>query len=140
MERCAPSRRAARPTGRPGALHLGDNLTHRHPVDGVGVLAADGKSSCLITVERKEQDGALASGAAGQEQLYVRTTGGTIRDKAGNVTSRVQLSGGKATFQLVAEAVPRFVTVTVLGQGLRATLSFEFVPSSELPAGGREPA
>ncbi|HEX2571534.1 MAG TPA: hypothetical protein VH877_18380 [Polyangia bacterium] len=116
-----------------GSLRLAASVSQRHPVDQVGQLPADGKSSCTVTVEHLDPEGKLAAGM-GEEELYLRTTGGTLRDSAGNPTARLRLKAGRGTFTVVAEAVPRFVTVTVFGvlPTLRAELPLEFVPPSEL--------
>jgi hypothetical protein len=121
-----------------GTLRISAAAPRVHPVDRVGQLPADGKSAVTITVQCVDAEGKVVTGAA--DLLYLRSTGGTLRGDDGAATSRIQFKAGVASFLLVADAAPRFVTVTVFGASpaLRAELPFEFVPPSE-SSGGAPP-
>jgi hypothetical protein len=113
------------------ALRLWDDARTRHVIDGLGEIPADGKSYRTLTAEKIGQDSKPLTGEAGQGELFLRSTGGTLMDDRGKQPiCSVKLQDGRATFRLVSEAQPRAVTVTVLGQGLiqpRADIQIEFV-------------
>jgi hypothetical protein len=112
-----------------GALRLTSNAKRTHPVDGVGEIAADGKSHATITVEKLGADGEPLERRKDDDEVFLRTTGGTLQDDAGKPVRSVKLSSGKATFRIVSEPVGRVVTIEALGAApLRsAQLRLEFV-------------
>jgi hypothetical protein len=120
------------PGARTGRLRVSAAAPFVHPVDRVGQLPADGKSAATVTVQCVDGDGKVLADAG--HVLYLRATGGSLVSETGAPTSQVRLKGGQASFRIVADAVPRFLTITVFGAspGLRAELPFEFVPPSEL--------
>lgn len=121
-----------------GTLQISAAAPRVHPVDGVAQLPADGKTAATITVRCVDAEGKVVTRAS--DVLYLRSTGGILRDDTGAATSRIQLEAGLASFQLVADPAPRFLTITVFGASpaLRAELPFEFVPPSE-SSGGAPP-
>ena len=117
--------------GTPALLMLSCDTPNRHVVDGIGEIAADGSSSCAITVQKADMKGVALSGNEHQDDLFIRTTGGRIVDEAGERRIRsLKLRSGCATFRLVSEASPRVVTVSVLSTNAlisAATIAIEFV-------------
>jgi hypothetical protein len=128
-----------RAQARAGTLRITAAAPQVHPVDQIGQLPADGKSTVAITVERVDAEGEIVTDAS--DVVYLRTTGGRLVSDAGAPTSQVQLQAGIASFQLVAEAAPRFITILVFGASptLRAELPFEFVLPDSQPARGAAP-
>ena len=98
-------------------------------VDGVGELAADGKSACTITIEKLGADGEPLRGRAHDDEIVVRTTGGALVDANGDRVRATKLKSGRATVRLVSEPTPRLVTVEAVGPPPlgRAELRIEFV-------------
>jgi hypothetical protein len=115
--------------GEAAALRLSADAPDVHPVDGVPEIAADGKSFTTVTVQKVGADGAPLRRRTDTDEVFVRTTGGALRDGRGRPVRSVRLSGGKATFRLVSEAVGRVVTVEAVAQAplVGATLRVEFV-------------
>jgi hypothetical protein len=123
----------------PLALVVGDDLLllrltadapDQHVLDGIGELPADGESSCTITVEKIDASGNPLRRRRDADEIFLRTTGGTVVDAKGSTRIRsVKLRSGRATFRLVSEASPRLVTVSALGKGslAPAEIQLEFV-------------
>jgi hypothetical protein len=102
---------------RAAALTLSCDDTVTHPVDGVPELPADGTAT--ISVRGPEAD----------EEVHLRTTGGTLlaADTDDRIRS-VRLRSGTATFRLLADSVPRLVTVVAFAdRNRRVELPVEFV-------------
>ncbi len=121
----------AAPSGEgPLLLKLTSDAPDRHVVDGVGEIAADGRSSTTITVEKVNTAGEPLTRRADNDEVFLRTTGGTITGAKKDERIRaVKLKAGRASFRLVAEPTPRLVTVSALGIGAAAPaeLQIEFV-------------
>lgn len=127
---------------RPALLMLSCDAPNRHVLDGIGEIAADGSSSCAITMQKTDVRGIPLTGVEHQEEVFIRTTGGRILDETGARHIRsVQLQSGRATFRLVSEPAPKLVTVTVLSTNpvtSSANIAIEFV-GREMTAVEAEP-
>ena len=115
----------------PYLLKLTSDAPDQNPVDGVGDVPADGISFCTITIEKVSPDGTLLTDQESQDELFLRTTGGTLMDSTGAQRIRaVQLQAGKAAFRLVSEPNPKVVTVSVFGRDpllSKAEIQIEFI-------------
>jgi hypothetical protein len=115
----------------PFLLQLTSDAPDRHIVDGVGEVPADGTSFCTITIEKVALNGTPLADRELQDELFLRTTGGTLMNTAGTERIRsVQLQSGKATFRLVSEPNPKIVTVSVFGREpllSKAEIQIEFI-------------
>lgn len=102
-----------------------------HPVDGIPEIAADGKAFTLITVLKLDVGRKPVSGKEHDDQLYLRTTHGTLQNATGKEeVSRIKLKNGKAELRLRSEAARRVATVRVFNadKELRdATIQIEFI-------------
>lgn len=111
-------------------LRLSADAPDRHLVDGVGEIAADGESATTITIEKVDAVGEPMERRRDNDEIFVRTTGGTILDaKRDHRIRSVKLRSGRASFRLVAEETPRLVTVSALAAGVptAAEIQVEFV-------------
>jgi len=104
----------------PGAdaaiLTLASDAKDQHPVDGVGELAADGRSYATITIGKVDANGEPLRRKSDNDEVFLRSTGGTLQDTNGKQVRSVKLSSGTARFRLVSEPVARIVTVEALGR------------------------
>jgi hypothetical protein len=96
-----------------GVLRVSADAPDQHAVDGVGELPADGASSCTIAIEKVDLAGAPLHRKR-DDEVFVRTTGGTLQDGRGRRVRSLRLRNGQAEVRLVSEPVPRLVTVEVL--------------------------
>lgn len=112
-------------------LRIETDAPDEHPVDGIGEILADGKSFCTVTLEKVGFDGQRLTGEEHNDELFLRSTGGLLKDRSGNKRIRkLKLSSGKGQFRLVSERSPKVVTVTVFGEGplpLREEIQIEFI-------------
>ena len=112
-------------------LTLTSDAPDRHVVDGIGEVVADGTSYCTITIQKLDLNGLPVSGSEHQDELFVRTTGGSIMDEKGAERIRsLKLRSGRAAFRLVSEPSPKIVTVSVLSRDpllSRAEIQVEFI-------------
>jgi hypothetical protein len=117
--------------GTPAFLTLTSDAPDRHVVDGIGEVAADGASYCTIAVQKMGQNGVVVSRSEDQDELFLRTTGGSIMDEKGEQRIRsLKLRSGRAAFRLVSETSPKVVTVSVLSSNpllANAEIQIEFV-------------
>jgi hypothetical protein len=117
--------------GTPASLALTADAPDRHVVDGIAEVVADGTSYCTITIEKLDLNGVAVSGSEHQDELFVRTTGGTIMDEKGARRIRsLTLQSGRAAFRLVSESSPKIVTVSVISRNSllsRAEIEVEFI-------------
>lgn len=128
-------RRSPLPSGHqptaPFYLKLTTDAPDQHVVDGIGEVPADGRSFCTITVERTTLDGSPYTQPGGDDEIFLRTTGGIIMDDIGEQRIRsIYLDSGRGSFRLVADTSPRVVTVSVFGRDpllARATIQVEFI-------------
>jgi hypothetical protein len=115
----------------PFLLEITSDAPDRHIVDGVGEIPADGTSFCTITIEKNFLNGNPLSDQELQDELFLRTTGGTLMDNTGTERIRsIQLQTGKAAFRLVSESTPKVVTVSVFGREpllSKAEIQIEFI-------------
>jgi hypothetical protein len=113
----------------PSFLRLSSDAPDHHEVDGVGEVPADGHSFCTVTVSKVGPDGTPLSGGRHRDRIFLRATGGTIKDARGRRIRALSLRSGTASFRLVAEETPRLVTVYAIGKEptARAELPIEFV-------------
>jgi hypothetical protein len=103
--------------GTPAFLTLTSDAPDRHVVDGIGEIVADGASYCTIAVQKMGLNGVAVIGSEHQDELFVRTTGGSIMDEKGAQRIRsLTLQSGRAAFRLVSEPSPKIVTVSVLSR------------------------
>ena len=111
------------------ALRLTSDAKDEHPVDGVGELPADGQSFATITIEKLGADGEPLTRRRDDDEVFLRTTGGTLQDERGRPLRSVRLSSGRGRFRLVSEAAARVVTVEALAPPplAGAELRLEFV-------------
>jgi hypothetical protein len=111
-------------------LRLTSDAPDRHVLDGVSEIAADGESSCTITIEKLDATGEPLTRGRDNDELFLRSTGGTIEDAKKDKRIRsIKLKSGRASFRLVSEPTPRLVTVSAIGAGSSAPaeLQIEFV-------------
>ncbi len=117
--------------GTPAFLTLTSDAPDRHVVDGIGEIAADGASYCTIAVQKMGLNGVAVSGSEHQDELFVRTTGGSIMDEKGEQRIRsLKLQSGRAAFRLVSEPSPKIVTISVFSRDplvSKAEMQIEFV-------------
>jgi hypothetical protein len=115
----------------PALLMLTSDAPDRHVVDGIGEVLADGTSYCTIAVQKMGLNGVALNGSEHQDELFVRTTGGTIMDENGEQRIRsLTLRSGHVAFRLVSESSPKIVTVSVLSRNpllSKAEIEIEFV-------------
>jgi len=115
--------------GEAALLQLSSDAADLHPVDGVGEIAADGAAYCTMTLAKTTVAGDPLTRRKDDDEVFLRTTGGSLTDDHGAPVRSVKLSSGRAKFRLVSEAAPKIVTVEALGQPPlgQATLRVEFV-------------
>ena len=117
--------------GTPACLTLTSDAPDRHVVDGIGEIVADGASYCTITVQKTDLNGVAVSGSEHQDELFVRTTGGSIMDEKGEQRIRsLTLQSGRAAFRLISELSPKIITVSVFSRDpllSKAEIQIEFV-------------
>lgn len=117
--------------GTPAFLTLTSDAPDRHVVDGVGEVIADGTSYCTITIQKMDLNGVAVNGSGHEDEVFVRTTGGSIKDDKGEQRIRsLKLRSGRAAFRLVSESNPKVVTVSVLSRNPllpKAEIQVEFV-------------
>ncbi len=117
--------------GTPAFLTLTSDAPDRHVVDGIGEVVADGTSYCTIAVQKMDLNGVPVSGNEHQDELFVRTTGGSIMDEKGEQRIRsLKLRSGRAAFRLVSESSPKTVTVSVFSRDpllSKAEIQVEFI-------------
>lgn len=112
------------------SLRLETDAPSRHPADGMPQIPADGSSACTITVLKTDNSGDPIKGRQHNEEIFLRSTGGSLMDSAGKSRVRsVRLKSGRAAFRLVPESAPKLVTVYAFAADpqLTAELRVEFV-------------
>lgn len=97
------------------SLFLESDANDKHPVDGIPEIAADGASSTLITITKIDERFKPQKGEGDNEELYLRTDHGIIRDEDGkNDINRVQLKNGQAKIRLFSEKLKRVATLQII--------------------------
>ena len=98
----------------PGFLLVSCKAPDVHPADGVPEIKADGTSFTTVEIQKVNARGEPQDSRNDNEQVYLRTTAGTILDADGEKTAAsVKLKQGKASFRLVSEKARRLATVTL---------------------------
>lgn len=112
-------------------LHLSSNAKDRHKVDGIGEIPADGKSRCTITIRKIDIEGNLLTRQQDNDELFLRTDAGSIRDARGRKEIRmIRLNKGTASFRLCSEEKKRMATIQVFSTDpnlMDANISIEFI-------------
>src|SRR5829696_6570886 len=89
-------------------LRLSSDAPDHHEVDGIGEVPADGHSFCTVTAEKLDLAAEPLRRRRDTDEVFLRTTGGTLMDEHGNDRIRaVRLRAGRARFRLVAENAPK---------------------------------
>ncbi len=97
------------------SLFITTDAPDKHPVDGIPEIPADGSSSALISIHKMDERSRPQRGAKDNDQLYLRTDYGIIRDADGNEDiSSVTLEKGEAEIRLFSESVKRVATVQIM--------------------------
>jgi len=94
-------------------LDLRSDAKELHPVDGVPLIPADGKSAAEITIQKVDEQGRPVARAQDNDELWLRTNHGTLLDTQGNPVRALKLSRGEAAFRLQSETARRLATVQV---------------------------
>jgi hypothetical protein len=97
------------------SLFIESDAVDKHPVDGIPEIAADGISSTLITITKIDERFKPQKGDGDNEELYLRTDQGIIRDETGeNDINNVKLVKGQARIRLFSEKLKRVATLQVI--------------------------
>lgn len=97
------------------SLFITTDAPDKHPVDGIPEIPADGSSSALITIQKIDERFKPQRGTKDNDQLYLRTDHGIIRDAEGNEDiNNIRLSKGKARIRLFSEKVMRVATLQII--------------------------
>lgn len=113
------------------ALLVTTNAKDFHPVDKVPLLAGDGQSFLVFTVQKTDDQGKqLTRKTRDNDTIWLRTTNGSLREdpptqqQSGRGAAAdaslpreirsVQLTAGTATFRVYSENARRLATVTLL--------------------------
>jgi hypothetical protein len=112
-------------------LLLSSDAPDAHPVDGVPEIKADGTSFTTITVQKVNERGEPRQARSDNEELYLRTTAGTILSADGKAAiASIKLKQGEAAFRLLSEKARRVATVSVFHGDPTlhdASISVEFI-------------
>ena len=85
-----------------------------HPVDGIPEIAADGKATALISLQKIDEERKPVTDPEHNDELFLRTTHGTLLNGSGDgEIARLELEAGKASFRLRSETAKRVATVTI---------------------------
>ncbi len=95
------------------ALRLSTDATEFHPVDNVPLIPGDGASFLTIQIQKVNEAGKPLERKKDNDELWLRTDHGTLRDEKGKDIRSLKLSSGKAAFRLVSEPARRVATVHV---------------------------
>lgn len=97
------------------SLFISTDASDKHPVDGIPEIPADGSSSTLITIQKVDERSRPQSRAKDNDQLYLRTDHGIIRDADGDKDiSSIKLRKGEAKIRLFSEEVKRVATLHIM--------------------------
>lgn len=111
-------------------LVASSDATDFHVVDGIPEIPADGSSFTTITIRKCNTGGELLAGEQDNDEIYLRTDAGTIKDAHGEQDIRkLNLARGQAAFRLYAEDRKRVATVQVLAASpllANTAISIEF--------------
>lgn len=106
--------KVAEPTQR-AILSLRSDAKDFHLVDGIGEIPADGKSFTTITIQKFEVFGKPLESDADNDEIYLRTNAGIIKDVAGDKEIRsVKLKKDQGAFRLYSEERKRVATVEAI--------------------------
>ena len=98
------------------------DATEFHPVDNVPLLAADGSSFLVVTLQKVSQDEGKPMERTGdekeqEEEIWLRASHGSVRedsDERPAAIRSVRLSNGVARFRFYSEPAKRLATVQML--------------------------
>lgn len=97
------------------SLFIKIDAPDKHPVDGIPEIPADGVSSTLITIQKIDERSKPQRGARDNDQLYLRTDHGIIRNSDGNKDiNSIRLRKGEAKIRLFSEKVKRVATLQII--------------------------
>lgn len=100
-----------------------------HPVDGIGEIPADGSSYCTIFVKKIGSAGQPLKREKDQDELYIRTDNGLIKDNKGeNEIRKIKLKKGEGSFRLYSGVEKRVARIKVLCKEspMLGTIEIEF--------------
>lgn len=113
------------------SLHVTTDAADQHPVDGIPEIPADGKSSVLITVQKIDERSKIQKGKHDNDQLYLRTDNGILRDMNGEKDiNRIKLNKGVSKFKLFSQTLKRVANIEILSEKpdlINTTLRIEFI-------------
>lgn len=114
----------------PLRLALNSDAKDFHVVDGVGEIAADGKSFTTVTAQVTSLEGEPLTKTTLNGEVFVRTNAGFVKDVQGKEEIRqVKLKKGKAQFRLYSENHKRLATIQVISSDPKieaGSISVEF--------------
>jgi hypothetical protein len=114
----------------PVVLDVSVEAPGRNPVDGMPEVPADGKAFCTINLSKMTVAGQALNRAKDTDEIYLRATGGQLVNARGRLQHKLQLNKGKASFRLVSETTPRFVTVSIFSPTLqKVDVHVDFAPA-----------
>lgn len=147
------ARRVVEETGRPArvenadrevfSLVLATEAGDPHPLDGVRVIPADGKTVAEVRVRKVDREGRAMTRARDADILWLRTDHGAILDTKGDLAMSLTLSRGEGAFQLRSGTDWRRATVDVHSADVQlgsASIEIEFGSLPERHSGAREEA
>ncbi len=96
-------------------LKLTSDAKDFHVVDGIPEIPADGSSYTTITVKKLDSQGNPLSRVKDNDEIFLRTDAGTIKDASGEQEIRsFKLKKGTGTFRLYSEERKRLATIQVI--------------------------
>lgn len=97
------------------SLFITTDAPDKHPIDGIPEIPADGSSSALITIQKIDERFKPQRGTKDNDQLYLRTDHGIIRDVESNEDiNNIRLRKGQAQIRLFSEKVMRVATLQII--------------------------
>lgn len=98
------------------SLRIHIDAPDKHPVDGIHEIPADGKSSARITVRKVDERLKVQKSTRDNDEIFLRTNFGTLRDADGKGISSIKLKEGRGTFYICSEKVRRVATIELLSK------------------------
>lgn len=95
------------------SLQISTDAKEFHPVDNVPLIPADGESFLTIQIQKVNDEGKAFERKKDNDELWLRTDHGTLRDEKGKDIRSLKLSSGKATLRLHSETARRLATVYI---------------------------
>src|SRR6185436_5912632 len=94
-------------------LRVTTDATEFHPVDNVPLIPGDGESFLTIQIQKINDEGKPFERKKDNDELWLRTDHGTLRDEKGKDIRSLKLSSGKAAFRLHSEPARRLASVRI---------------------------